>query len=172
MAGSLVLIQETTVSSAVASLNLTGINSTYDVYKVVVSNMQPDTDVQQLRKRFTESGTPNTTSNYDQAYKRFRGENTFQNTSAENQDNFGQYDSLGTGTGELYNEQFYIFNANNSSEYTFATWEATFFDWQPYTRGIAGGVVLTQTTSVDGLHFYMSSGNIASGTFKLYGLNK
>ena len=89
--------------------------------------MQPDTDIQQLRKRFTESGTPNTTANYDQAYKRFRSENTFQNTSATNQDNFGQYDSLGTGTGELYNEQFYIFNANNSSEYTFATWEATFF---------------------------------------------
>ena len=172
MAGSLVKIAETTVSSAVASVTLTGIDSTYDVYKVVVSNMQPDTDIQQLRKRFTESGTPNTTANYDQAYKRFRAENTFQNTSATNQDNFGQYDSLGTGTGELYNEQFYIFNANNSSEYTFATWEATFFDWQPYARGIAGGVVLTQTTSVDGLHFYMSSGNIASGTFKLYGLVK
>ena len=172
MAGSLIKIDEEIVTAAVASVTLTGIDSTYDVYQVIVSNMQPDTDIQQLKKRFTESGTPNTTANYDQAYKRFRAENTFQNTGVANQDNFGQYDSLGTGTGELYNEQFYIFNANNSSEYTFATWEATFFDWQPYARGIAGGVVLTQTTTVDGLHFYMSSGNIASGTFTLYGLAK
>ena len=32
MAGSLVLIQETTVSSPVSSVSLTGIDSTFDVY--------------------------------------------------------------------------------------------------------------------------------------------
>ena len=35
MAGSLIKIAETTVSSAVASVTLTGIDSTYDVYKVI-----------------------------------------------------------------------------------------------------------------------------------------
>jgi hypothetical protein len=34
MAGSLIKIEETTVSSAVASVTLTGIDSTYDVYMV------------------------------------------------------------------------------------------------------------------------------------------
>ena len=41
MPGSLVLIEETTVSSAVSSVTLGGANwdSSYDVYKVIVSNL-------------------------------------------------------------------------------------------------------------------------------------
>ena len=38
MAGSLILIQETTVSTSVASVSLTGIDSTFNVYKVVYDN--------------------------------------------------------------------------------------------------------------------------------------
>ena len=40
MAGSLRKIDEEIVSSAVASVTLTGIDSTYDVYKVVINNLQ------------------------------------------------------------------------------------------------------------------------------------
>ena len=32
-------------------------------------NVVPVTDTQEFRMRFTESGTPNTTANYDYAYK-------------------------------------------------------------------------------------------------------
>ena len=69
MAGSLVLIQETTVSSAVASVTLTGIDSTYDVYKVVFNNVLPDTDTQTLSARPTISGTMDSGGNKDFAYK-------------------------------------------------------------------------------------------------------
>ena len=37
MAGSLIKVAETTVSSAVASVTLSGIDSTYDVYKIIVN---------------------------------------------------------------------------------------------------------------------------------------
>ena len=40
MAGSLIKIQETTVSSAVASVTLTGIDSTYDVYQFIISGLE------------------------------------------------------------------------------------------------------------------------------------
>ena len=69
MAGSLIKIAETTVSSAVASVTLTGIDSTYDVYKVVLSDIATDTDNVFLETRVTVSGTPDTTANYDKAYK-------------------------------------------------------------------------------------------------------
>ena len=39
MAGSLIKIDEEIVSSAVASVTLTGIDSTYDVYMVVLNNV-------------------------------------------------------------------------------------------------------------------------------------
>ena len=69
MAGSLVLIQETTVSSATASVSLVGIDSTFDVYKLKMNNVSVGTVNANVNLRVTESGTPNTTSNYDFAYK-------------------------------------------------------------------------------------------------------
>ena len=53
MAGSLIKIQETTVSSATASVSLVGIDSTYDVYKVVISKCVPVTDKTFLSLRAT-----------------------------------------------------------------------------------------------------------------------
>ena len=56
MAGSLVKIDEEIVSSAVASVTLTGIDSTYDVYMVRVSNLVPATDDARTQVRTTTSG--------------------------------------------------------------------------------------------------------------------
>ena len=84
MAGSLVKIDEEIVSSAVASVTLTGIDSTYDVYMVKVMNCTPDTDGVGLHFRVTESGTPNSTANYDYAAKNLRAAATFSNQSATN----------------------------------------------------------------------------------------
>ena len=70
MAGSLIKIDEEIVTSAVASVTLGGSNwdSSYDVYMVQITNVSPaNDDVSDMR--FTESGTPNTTANYDDAAK-------------------------------------------------------------------------------------------------------
>ena len=76
MAGSLIKIDEFTVSSGVASVIIGGgtsgssglnvsIDSTYDVYMVKANAIVPSLDSRYLKARVTESGTPNTTSNYD-----------------------------------------------------------------------------------------------------------
>ena len=39
-------------------------------------------------------------------------------------------------------------------------------------KGRQGGGVLTVAQATDGVKFFMSSGDIDSGTFKLYGLKK
>ena len=62
MAGSLVEIQKTTLASATASVVLTGIDSTYDVYMVRYSNMQPVTDNKNMVFHITKSGSADTTS--------------------------------------------------------------------------------------------------------------
>ena len=55
MAGSLIKIQETTVSTAspTAAVTLTGIDSTYDVYKVVINFQRFNTSNNVLYYRFT-----------------------------------------------------------------------------------------------------------------------
>jgi len=174
MAGSLVKIDEEIVTSAVASVTLGGADwdSSYDVYMVKMNNILGSSNNTNLAYRVTESGTPNTTANYDWAFKELKT-TTFSNRTGTNQNRafFNQ------GTGNVANEDlnngiFYIFNANNSSEYTFFTWETVFLHQTAVPYGAQGGNVFTQTSSVNGLQFFFDTGNIASGTFTLYGLKK
>ena len=121
MAGSLVLIDEFTISSAVASVTLGGgssgssglnatIDSTFDVYLVIYDNVQPSTDAQKLNIRFTVSGSPDTSSNYDKA------------------------------------------------------------QWATVLNARQGAGVLTVAQATDGIQYFFGSGNIETGTFKLYGI--
>ena len=172
MAGSLVLIQETTVSSSTASVSLVGIDSTYDVYKVVLSNVQPETDAQKLEIRFTVSGTPDTSSNYDKAQKVFTTDTSFGNQSSSNQSSINALDQGGTATQETLQGIHYLFNFNNSSEFSFITYEGTARSSAGILNARQGGGVLTVAQACDGIQYFFASGNIASGTFKLYGLVK
>ena len=173
MAGSLVKITETTVSSAVSSVTLTGIDSTYDVYMVKVMNCTPDTDAVGLHFRFTESGTPNSTSNYDYALKNLRTASGFSNGVGVNQvRGLVTGGTTGSATNETANSIMYIFNANNSSEYTFATIEGAILSNTNELRGGQGGNVFTSASSVDGVQIFFDSGNIESGTLTLYALKK
>ena len=175
MAGSLVLIQETTVSSATASVSLVGIDSTFDVYKVVFNNVLPDTDTQTLCARPTISGTMDTGGNKDFAYKILRAGASYQNTNLQNSDFIQVSFILGTGTSsqEKANGVMYLFNFNNTSEYKFMTLEESNLRHTGELTGNQGGAVFKNSSDTcDGLGFFFSSGNIASGTFKLYGLVK
>ena len=175
MAGSLVLIQETTVSSSTASVTLTGIDSTYDVYKVVLSDVQGDTDIQSLKVRVTASGTAQSTSNYDYAKKTLRANTSFSNSSATNQTEVfvNTQLAMGTGTEETLQGVQYLFNFNNSSEYSFATDELIFRSYDSGSlMGGQGGWVYTVAETHNGVNYFMSSGNIDSGKFTLYGLKK
>ena len=109
MAGSLIKIDEEIVTSAVASVTLTGIDSTYDVYMVQVINVATDTDAQGVRFRFTVSGTPDTSSNYDRAYKNLRADSAFSNIAYTNQAEL-DLGNAGTGTQEVANATQYLFN--------------------------------------------------------------
>ena len=176
MAGSLIKIDEEIVSSAVASVTLGGSNwdSSYDVYMVQYLNVVPVTDNQEVRMRFTESGTPNTSANYDYAYKIIETLAAgFEDFPATNQTYFRGV-RYGNNTGEAGNATLYLFNMNSTTEYAFYTLEENAYINDAVTlAGCTGGGVLTVTgTARDGIEFSFPSGDIASGTFTLYGLKK
>ena len=146
MAGSLIKIDEEIVTTAVASVTLTGIDSTYDVYMVKINNMIPSTDYLLGAFRFTESGTPNTTSNYDRGAKVLKGNAVFQNAGYANESQgFITDDRNGTAGNESTQLIMYIFNANNSSEYTFCTMEST-------SRNASGDLIGTMQVNTHLLH--------------------
>ena len=183
MSGSLVLVDEFTVSSGVASVIIgggssgssslnTSIDSTYDVYMVEINGLSPDT-AENLECRVTESGTANSTANYDFKGKGLKASGGFDNNSTTNATQWDISGSQIHATTGNFNAIIYIFNANNSSEYTSITFETSQFAGASEVYGNQGGGIFTSASSVDGLLFQIdSSNNIDAGTFKLFGLNK
>ncbi len=172
MTGSLVKISSVIVNSTVATATVTGIDSTFDVYKIVANGVRPDTDGNELRMRFTVSGTAQTTSNYDWSTKRLRSGASFTNDNDINQSGTRALDNVGTGAGEFSNAVYYLFNFNNSSEFSTATMEVTGHNGSE-SRGFQGGTTYTVAEAHDGVQFYNHQGNnIQQGSFVLYGLKK
>jgi hypothetical protein len=183
MAGALIKIDEFSISSAVASVILGGgssgssglnvsIDSTYDVYQIIVNNLQCTVDVEDLKCRVTESGTPNTTANYDRASKLLRVNNPSANQYADNETSWDMGTNIGTATAESMNFIIFIFAANKSGENTFMTKNVAEFNSTPELVGQQGSGVFTVDSTVDGIQFFMETGNIDAGTFRLYGLKK
>jgi hypothetical protein len=172
MAGSLILIDSETVSSTTASVSLTGIDSTYNVFMVTYSNVTIDTDTKQLQFRYRNSSGDVTSANYDKARKILYANASFTNSSGTDATQFNTV-SIGTGTQEQANGLLYLFNFNNSSEYSFHTEEGSSYDYQPTLAGIQGGGCLTVAEAHTGITFFVQdSNNLESGEFKLYGLRK
>ena len=173
MAGSLIKIDEEIVTSAVASVTLTGIDSTYDVYKLIINGLSTDVDTLVTEIRVTKSGTPDTTSNYDEAAKQLKAFAAFVNNSDTNATSWG-LNNVGTNTNSAFNLTAYLFNFPNESEYSFVTFEENTADTSLNLRGKQGGGVHTVASASDGINVFTSngSGNINSGTFTLYGLKK
>jgi hypothetical protein len=167
MAGKLIQVATNTVSSAVASVTLTGIDSD-DVYMVAINNYVPSTDAVDPITRVTVSGTAQSTSNYDRAIKIIKANTSFGNVGNENRSAFDVLTGAGTGTGEQNNAILYLYNFNNSSENSYIIVQNTAINASSNHFGSMGGAVYTVQEAHDGISFSLSSGNIASGTFTLY----
>ena len=169
MAGKLVQVNTNTVTSAVATVDLTGI-STSDIHMVTVNNATFASD-EVMYIRLLESGSPNTSSNYDRAGVGLRESTAFYNNSGTNA-NVGYFSPsrLEAGTGAC--GVLYIYNASGSSGYTIVTNETV--DFRESSQGLnlegfQGANILTVNSAVDGIQFTMeSSANITGGTFTLY----
>ncbi len=175
MAGTLIKLQEINASTD-ASIDVGGNtywDNSFNVYVVNLIAVKTSTDNKSMRMRVLESGTVNTTSNYDGANRNFDSNGAAVNGYYENQDLFYFTESLGTGTGEAMNTTLFIYNANDSDSFTHISWENSNFMQSAYLRGRTGGGIFTSVSAVNGLQFFMQdSVDIASGTFTLYGLNK
>jgi len=162
----LVQVATNTVTSSTAQVTLTGIDSN-DVYMVTMSGMKPENDVQ-LYARVTTSGTPDTDSEYDVAHKYLRSDTSFANSSAANIAQWLPTSTLENSYGG-YSMIMYLFNFNNSSEYSSHTSEEVHIQGGTTSaRGVQGGGVHTVAEANDGISFSGASGNITAGTFTLY----
>ena len=115
MAGSLVLLDSVTASSSASvTLGTTDWDNSYNVYMVKGFGIENRTDLEDLRGRVTTSGTPDSDSQYDHAFKLFKASGSFADESNTNQDHWRLIDGLGNATNEQAEFIMYLFNFNNS----------------------------------------------------------
>lgn len=168
MAGKLVQVNKAVGDGTASSLTVTGIN-TDDVYMIAFYSLSTNTNNDTLKARVTTSGTPDSDSEYDRALVSFSsiagvdanryGTNVDHWQIVENAD-----DDNGGAQGILY-----LYNFNNSSEYSFYTQE-TVGTVSNQQAGQMGGGVHTVAESNDGFSMYSNAGtNFKTGaTLVLY----
>jgi len=162
--GSLELIEEQTVSG-VGIVDFTDIKeNVYDVH--FLTGIVTGNGNNRPFLRFFESGVIESGSVYQGAYQQqTTGGAENKGTSLTNLDFF-----VGASeTGQSSVAYCYIYNAGNSSKYTFQTQQGIM---SSTIRAEFGGGVLPQASVVDGFRIQTSSGTDINGTIKLYGVKQ
>jgi len=176
--GSMILLSTQTASSSASISFTSSIDSTYDSYVFKLINVQPATDNVILGLNFSTDGGSNynvtKTTTFFRAFHSEADSTSFGYVTAED---LAQSTSdqnimwnIGNGADEASCSQIQFFNPSSttfvkhfivrSADYAAADGAGD--------RFIAG--YCNTTSAVDAVRFQFSSGNIASGTFKLYGV--
>lgn len=170
----LVMIESKTASASATLDFTTGINSTYDEYLVTFTAMLPATNGTYFMARFSDDGGATFKAGasdytYDSLYilsdattvasggttTKLYLSNTIGNTTAD---------------GGLSGE-FRLFNPSSSTMKKLLTWLTNSFNTLLGVT-IGGGRFIASNNAVNGIRFFMDSGNITSGTVTLYGVRK
>ena len=167
LGGSLELIQSQTVSG-VANLSFTSIKeSKFDVHFLQVFNYQPATN-DRLGMQFYEGGVLETASVYQFAYQYGYYSGSFGENKSTGDDHLKICPDELNGAGDSSEGYCYIYNAGNSSKYTFTSQQMVGTDFFRF-----GGGVLPQASTVDGIYLWGDNGgNDFSCTANLYGVKQ
>jgi len=164
--GLLQVATSTVSGTSTNAVDLVG-TTTDDVYMVALTNASTTSDGQ-IRTRVLVSSSADTSSEYDQASKALISDTSFGNDSLTNQDHW-RFMFTGNQTAETQSAIIYLYNFNNSSEFSFLTNEVSGFTNDAKLYGLQGGAVQTEAQSCNGIRFYALNGNLSDGSqFTLY----
>jgi predicted ribosome-associated RNA-binding protein Tma20 len=165
----------TATASSSATIDFTDLSSTYVAYMVVLSAVLPATDnVNLLIRASTDNGSSFAITSYGWVEYGFRSGGSGAFSSGNTSDiaipiNAAGTRGLSNAAGEYGSFVVTILNAGTSNRLQIINDGHYISDTGEHvgvsTRGEYFGA-----TSVDAIRFLMSSGNIASGTFTLYGI--
>jgi hypothetical protein len=167
----------TTDASSSSSVSFDGyFSATYKNYKIIISSLRPSTDATMFM-RFRRSNADVTASTY--TYASARGYQ--QNSGTQGVDNDGSGfdqsafdfgDGLNAGETAGFGANIMIYDPLDTTIFKTITaqhhWEyTTNAQWNTNNWG---GALRNSTAALSGVSFYMASGTISQGNFKLYGI--
>jgi hypothetical protein len=177
--GSMTLISEQTASSSASVSFTTGIDSTYPIYKFEIINMNPATTNAIFEFQGNASGgsgfNETITSTSFRAYHRENdSDSSLQYVINDDQAQGTDYQHLANGVGNGSDEslclELFLFNPSSTTFVKHFMARCIFYEDSnmPVDHYTAG--YFNTTSAIDEIAFRMHTGNIDSGTFKLYGI--
>ena len=182
--GKMTLIKEQTASSSSSISFVDGsssvvLDSTYPIYVFKFINIHPATDNVKLTINFsTDSGSNYNVTKTTTIFRAFNKENgSNQNLNYESGSDLAQSTSganlsleLGNGSDESCSGTLHLFEPSSTTfvKHFFSNFNTCQYD-SITMHHVAGGYGNT-TSAIDGVQFAMNSGDIDSGTIKLYGI--
>ena len=178
--GGLVLLNQASSSTDVTNLDIdsTYINSTYDNYLIKL-NLVPATNAVNLYGRFFVGGTVQTGSNY--AFANYSLDSNSGAAGGQNASNSQSYfslisvDTVGNSSTDTFQSVLELANVNSTTFQTSLHSSSHFMNADstavPYSlKGVAH--YLTNSSVINGIRFYFSSGDISEYEYKIYGITK
>jgi len=172
-AGDMVLLS-TITASADDEIDFTGLfTSAYRDYEVIGSNIHTSADGADVSVRVFVGGSIKSDSHY--RYTRIRnysGDATVRGTAEQTDTEFAKVAGYGAGNaaGEHANFRMMIFNPLGTDNFKTVETKASSMDTgADHFHVNASGHYKNGVAALTGIRIFVSSGNIATGTFKLYG---
>tara|TARA_B100000424_G_scaffold16697_1_gene12196 strand:+ start:1172 stop:2230 length:1059 start_codon:yes stop_codon:yes gene_type:complete len=175
--GGLKFLNRTTISSSTTfvAFDNTYINSTYDDYIIKAARVVPTSDGAYNRWFTSDQNGGNMTQGWysNGIYQRFDNGSISANGYLANQTYFEIIDGAGTASGESTTYTLYLNNVNNSSQGgTTVQIDSVQHSSNNLYYHHRFSAYLDQGAATNYIRCYFSAGNIASGTFTLYGIVK
>jgi hypothetical protein len=168
----LVLLQTVTASDdatvTVGSSSL--FTTTYKVYQLHVINAHPATDSQEFRCRVSKGGSV-LSADYEYSRNQHIHSSSFSNRGSNSDDHVNLAESLGNANDECHNMVLTIYNPAETTFKKIVNFYSGGLDLSPNianNNGVFGHE--GNSAAIDGIQFFYASGNVSTGTFKLYGV--
>ena len=174
--GGLVKLNTTDITSSTATLSFdnTLITDTYDKYILSYQALKPVTDTANFRSRYsTDNGSSFQTGTFSYGYIYRNIGSGVESGAGGTKTDYALSDFGGaTDSGYPYVGEFYINGLRDSSTYLTIRHEFIIRDYSNNQYFATEGWTLSNAVVYNYIEFSFSSGNIADGTFTLYGLAK
>jgi len=144
--------------------------TTHKVYILHVINAHPITDSQEFRCRLSKGGTV-LEADYEYTRNQHIHSSGFTNRGSNSDDHVNLAESLGNGNDECHNMVITIFNPAETAFKKLIKFTSAGMDLSPNMANNDGMFGHEgNSAAIDGIQFFYASGNISTGTFKLYGV--
>ena len=174
--GGLVLLSHTTISSSTANAAFTsGIDSTYDAYKFVLSGVRPVTDDVDFHVLFSvDGGSSYLGGGYKYVFETKDSAGNDENSSSDSASFILLTgDDVGSESDESFNAEMVLYHPSNTTFHKQIAFQGAYYDHATLPNFLLGvGANSGSVAAVTGIKFQFASGNIAEGSFTMYGIAK